>query len=129
MPFRILAKEIRPLMRKAVRLSREHREICGVIVENGYFLHLIEVRNKSKCPGSFWLHFGDVNRVDNACQRLGNTIVGTFHSHIIGAEPSRPDIAGADHGQLMLILDTCWREIGLWRIREARAYRLKHQLI
>jgi proteasome lid subunit RPN8/RPN11 len=130
MPYRMRRSELRKLTTKAVKLSNDLHEICGLLVDNGYFLQLVEVRNTCRRPCSFCLHGGDIRVVEKACDRLNSRVVGTFHSHIVSpAKPGKGDIDGASDGNLMLVLDTIHRDLGLWRIRGRRAYRLKLEII
>ena len=130
MPYRIRQAELRNLMRRSVKISVDLREVCGLLVDNGHFLQLVEVRNTCRRPCGFCLHRGDWRGVDKSCDRRGNAVVGTFHSHILSpAKPGDADIKGAEDGSLMLILDTIERNVRLWRIRGKRSHALKHELM
>jgi len=68
--------------------------------------------------------------IGRASERLGLKIVGTFHSHIFWfARPGDADIRGADEDSLMLIIDSMDKDIGLWRIKNNRAYPLTFESI
>jgi len=117
-------------MRKARREANASlREICGIIVDNGVFLSLVETRNIRKRPLGFIIHGGDWNRIGRAAGALGWEFAGTFHSHVVSAPvPSRGDLAGAIEGHLMLILDASEHTFALWRIRRGKAFRLACRL-
>jgi proteasome lid subunit RPN8/RPN11 len=110
-----------------VALARtEHKEVCGLLVDNGFFLEMLEVRNVSRRPGSFLLSLSGVRKLERGASLLGNTVVGSFHSHVVGlAKPGKTDIQGSTDGEFMLIIDTMDREAKLWRIRNGRARELR----
>ncbi len=119
----ICRKHLRNVMRLAIKKAKGRgREICGVIVSNGHFLHLVRTRNRAKGPGSFQLPAGEVRKIQRTARKLNLRVLGTFHSHPVSeAEPGVSDIAGADDGALMLIL-SCWdKEAKLWKIRKRKA--------
>ena len=128
---RILRKQLDREKKEASIVSRrEDREICGLIVDNGYFLELVRLKNKTRRIGGFSFYKNEVKEIEKAVQKIGNKIVGTFHSHIISApEPGRGDIEGAEEGALMLIIDAEEETSMLWRIRRGKAQRLNFRQI
>ena len=127
---RIRKTDIRRLMRKAAASAKRYREICGLLIDNGYFLQLREIRNVSRREASFLLGTREVNAVTRAAGKLDMVVVGTFHSHIAWyAKPGEGDINGAEEDSLMLILDPVDKEARLWRIKNGRAYALTFEAI
>ena len=106
---------------------RAHRavsgaEICGLIVDTGFHLSLVQVRNASRRCWSFVFARPDVRRIVTAAEVLGQKVVGTFHSHPVAtARPGESDIANAVDNSLMLIFDCAGCSGRLWRIRNGRA--------
>jgi proteasome lid subunit RPN8/RPN11 len=127
---RIRKADIRRLMRKAVGSAKRYREIGGLLIDNGHFLQLREMRNVSKREGSFVLDSREINSVTRAAEKLDLAVVGTFHSHIAWyAKPGEGDINGAEDNSMMLIFDPVDREARLWRIQNNRAYALTFEVI
>jgi proteasome lid subunit RPN8/RPN11 len=125
----VSSEEINRLLRRALARSRSLVEICGLLVDNGTFLSLVETRNVSRRYGSFQLHRGDWGKVERAAHALGWEVVGTFHSHIASDPiPSRGDIEGAMDGHLMLILDATGRTFDLWQIRRGKAHKRTYEV-
>src|SRR5271166_6668127 len=72
------------------------REICGLIVDNGSFWELVQVRNKSKCGGGFSFYVHEIRAVQKMARLCDHEIVGTFHSHPLGlANPGSSDLSNA----------------------------------
>ncbi len=108
----------------------DHREICGLLIDNGCFLHPEQTRNIARRRGSFLLDGRQIWSVQRAAQRLNLTIAGTFRSHLYWfATPAASDIRGAPDDSLMLIIDSMDRKVRLWRIHNKRAYPLNFRLI
>ncbi len=108
----------------------DHKEVCGLLVDNGFFLQMLEVRNVSRKPGSFILSLSDARELERAASLLGNKVVGSFHSHVFGiAKPGKTDIQGARDGEIMLIIDTLDREAKLWQIKNGRARELRLEFL
>ncbi len=100
-------------------------EICGMIVDTGFHLSLVQVRNVSRRVGSFILSRPDVRRIVAATRILEQEVVGTFHSHPAApAVPGKSDITNAVDDSLMLIFECTARCGRLWRIRGGRAREL-----
>jgi proteasome lid subunit RPN8/RPN11 len=106
------------------------REICGLILDNGYLLELLPVKNQTRAPGSFAISWKRWRKARRAARRLGHRVVGTFHSHPVSeAAPGPSDIQFAREGDLMLIF-SCWdREARLWHIREGKAMPLTFEVL
>jgi proteasome lid subunit RPN8/RPN11 len=114
--------QIERLFRRARVSARSLREIAGLIVADGCYLSLIELRNTSRRPGSFQLHRGEWHKVEKACAVLGLRVAGSFHSHVVSdATPSNGDIRGATDGDLMLIFDAIGQAVRLWKIQKGKA--------
>lgn len=113
---------------------RAHRavpgaEICGLIVDTGFHLSLVQARNASRRSGSFVFARPDVRRIVAAVEVLGQEVVGTFHSHpVASARPGQSDIANAVDNSLMLIFDCAGCSARLWRIRSGRAREVGFRL-
>ena len=121
-------KNVRAISFRARRLARELREVCGLLVDHGGLVILVETRNKSGRAGSFWIHPADWKAIDGAAALLGSRVVGTFHSHLASDPiPGNGDIRGAVDGHAMVILDATTGELRAWRIRKSRAYRLRYR--
>lgn len=128
--MRLHRRELRRLMSRAVGKAGRGWEICGLLIDNGYFLQMRETRNLSRKQGSFVLDFREINMIRRSSERLGLKVAGTFHSHISWfAKPGEADIQGADDGALMLVMDTMDKDVKLWRIRNNRACAVTFELI
>ena len=120
------------LLQKARRSTREiaGTEICGLIVDMGYHLSFVSMRNVASHVGSFVLSCSDVRRVVAAAKILGQEIVGTFHSHPVApAKPGKSDIQNAVDDSLMLIFDCIGKEGRLWRIKKRKANPLTFRFL
>jgi proteasome lid subunit RPN8/RPN11 len=112
-------------MASAVTAAKTHREICGLILDTGFCLELLECKNKSRRPASFSFYYGEVRSIVKAAGVVGHEVVGTFHSHPVAvAEPGKADIANAVDDSLMLLMDCSDRKIELWRIKNGKARKL-----
>jgi len=128
-PIVLDKRNVATLALRAGRAAKKHREICGLVVDHGAVIRLVETRNKSRRAGSFWIHGGDWKALEKAATLLGSRVIGTFHSHIVSPPvPGPGDIRGAIDGHVMLILDGSSGRLVTWRIRGNRAYRLKHEV-
>jgi len=106
------------------------REICGFLIDNGYFLHLWLTRNKRREPGGFSYYMREVKELESITKKLGIPIVGTFHSHPTSeAIPGPNDVKYAANDSLMLIFDCIGNEGGLWHIKDGRYRKKKIELI
>ena len=129
--YRLKKKQLHNLINDSVSASRDHgKEVCGLIVDTGYFLELIQVRNRIKRGGSFAFYVGEINKIERAVSTLGYEIVGTFHSHpYYIAKPGESDLAAAEDNELMLIIDSLNKEAMLWKVKNKSAKKVKFQLI
>ncbi len=122
--FQISKSQYRQLLGKARHIS--HREICGLLVDTGYFLSFVETTNASKRNGSFLFRAREIRNVVNAAKILQQEIVGTFHSHPFSeAKPGPRDIENAVDDSLMFIFDCIGRSGRLWRIKGGKAREVK----
>jgi proteasome lid subunit RPN8/RPN11 len=119
------------MISKAVMLSRKGgRETCGLLVDNGYFLECLEVKNAAKRGGSFAFHIKEIRLIENAVSTLEHSIVGTFHSHPLSlAQPGDTDLSGIVEPELMLIIDCLDKEARLWRIAREKAREVQFELL
>lgn len=120
------------LLRKAQRSARRSpgREICGLIVDTGHHLALVELHNVSRRAGGFVFSGPDVRRIVAAARVLGQEVVGTFHSHPVGlATPGQSDIENAVDDSLMFILDCLGRESRLWKIKRGKARNVRFDFL
>jgi proteasome lid subunit RPN8/RPN11 len=116
------------MLRNARRTARAApgTEICGLIVDTGHGLSLVQTRNTALRVGSFRLSRSDVRSIVATTKVLGQEVVGTFHSHPAAtAVPGASDIAYAVDDSLMLIFDCIDRKGRLWRIRRGHARELE----
>jgi proteasome lid subunit RPN8/RPN11 len=122
---------LREFLRVAARMAEGHREICGVVIDNGWTLELVRLPNRTRRRGCFRMVSVDLKDVERAARRLGHRVVGSFHSHPVSvAKPGPGDIRGAEVGSLMLVIDCIGREASLWRVgRNRRAYRVRLVLV
>ncbi len=105
-------------------------EVCGLLVDKGDFLELVQVRNKCKAGGGFAFYVGEVRAVQKRVAASGREIVGTFHSHPVGvAAPGRSDIRHAVDDSLMLICDVTGREWALWHIEQEKARAVEFSVL
>jgi len=110
--------------------AKEDREICGFLIDNGYFLQLQPAQNLSTTGGSFSYCKKEVKQLEKSTGTLGIEIVGTFHSHPISeAIPGPNDVKYALDDSLMLIFD-CIGNVGmLWYIKDGRSRKRVIELI
>jgi len=105
-------------------------EICGLLVDNGYFIELIEVTNKSKRWGSFSFYVNEIRLIQKAVRFMKHEIIGTFHSHPFGtSSPSKSDILNTHDDSFMLIIDVTRKELGFWYIKDGDKTRAEFELI
>ncbi len=119
--------EFSRFLREARRAHQEcpGTEICGLIVDAGSHLSLVQTRNVSRRPGIFLFSRPDVRRVVADAKISGQEVVGTFHSHPAApAIPGVSDISNAVDDSLMLIFDCTARRGRLWSIKSGRAREL-----
>ena len=131
MSYSLKKKQLQNLIRNSVSASKNNgKEVCGLIVDTGYFLELIQVKNKIKRGGSSAFYVNEVNKIENAVSLLSFKIVGTFHSHpYYFAKPGERDLAAVEDGELMLIIDCLDKEAILWKVKNKSANKVKFELI
>lgn len=131
MKYRFLKSEFENLIEKAVVTSANNgKEVCGFLVNNGYFLEPIPTKNKTKRGGGFSYYINEVNAIEKATIILNHEIVGTFHSHPFSiASPGKTDIEMHDTNDLLLIIDCNEKEAKLWKVIKNSAVELDFELI
>jgi len=128
--WKILRRSHAELLKLARHEAKEDREICGFLIDNGYFLQLQPAKNMSKTEGSFSYCKKEVNELKKSTSKLGIEIVGTFHSHPISeAIPGPNDVKHALDDSLMLIFDCIGKEGKLWYIKDGRSSKRVIELI
>jgi len=129
--YRLKKKQLQNLIRNSVSASKNNgKEVCGLILDTGYFLELIQVKNKIKRGGSFAFYVDEVTKIENAVSLLSFKIVGTFHSHpYYSAKPGERDLSAVEDGELMLIIDCLDKEAVLWKVKNKSAKKVKFELI
>lgn len=125
MKYRLLKSQFEIVSQCARRAASDGgREICGLLVSNGYFLHTVLLTNKTKTGGGFSFYCTEVRKVRRACEILHHEIVGTLHSHpAYIAKPSRSDILNAVDDSLMLVFDVIGKRAGLWHVKNHMCVR------
>jgi proteasome lid subunit RPN8/RPN11 len=111
-------------LREARRVARisSGTEICGLIVNIGFYLSFVQTRNLSRHAGSFVLCGSDVRRIVSSVNNLKQEVVGTFHSHPAAtATPGKSDIEHAVDDSLMFVFDCIANEGRLWKIKKGTA--------
>jgi proteasome lid subunit RPN8/RPN11 len=130
--FRLLNNHVASVLEaaSAATESTASAEICGLLIDNGYFIELIKVRNKSKGWGSFSFYVNEINLLEKAVRLMGHEIIGTFHSHPYGtSSPSKSDILNTNDDSYMLIIDVTRSELGLWYIKDSDKTQIEFELI
>jgi proteasome lid subunit RPN8/RPN11 len=129
---RLLKAQYEGFLQSARRTDRNYggKEICGLIIDTGYFLSLVEVRNISRRAYSFRTSPKDVRKIAKAAEITAQEIVGTFHSHPVSiAKPGPSDIRHAVDDSLMLIFDCMGGTAKLWKIKHFKARELRYVLL
>ncbi len=126
--YRINRANLIQLMRHAKSVgAQDGREICGLIIGNGLYINLIELKNKTRRGGGFSFYSSEVKDIVKASRLLNIEILGTFHSHpIYMAKPGQDDIGGAVEDSLMLIIDCNSNKAILWRIKNGKSYKIRY---
>jgi proteasome lid subunit RPN8/RPN11 len=120
--------EYQKLLREACDVAHRNSgmEICGFIIDTGYYLKFVQTKNVSRRTGSFIFSKFDVRKIVAAAKILDQEVVGTFHSHPVGvAVPGSSDIKYAVNDSLMFIFDCTDKKGKLWRICNGRAQSVK----
>jgi proteasome lid subunit RPN8/RPN11 len=128
---RISGKGLRDEIRNAVAAAGNGgRGICGLLLDNGQFYELVEVKNCVTRGGGFRFDKSDIRTVLTASKKLRHEVVGTYHSHpAYIAQPSESDTHNAVDGSLMLVIDVLEREAMLWRVSRRGKRRLRFELL
>ena len=130
--FRLLNNQVIAMI-EAASVAAEgitNAEICGLLIDNGYFIELIKVNNKSKRWGSFAYYVNEINLIEKAMRLMNHEIIGTFHSHPYGTStPSKSDIVNTHDDSFMLIIDVTRRELGFWYIKDNNKTQIEFEII
>ncbi len=129
--YTIIKAQLDNAITEAVHAATEGgKEICGLLVRNGYFIDLIQVRNKSKRVGSFEFYLREIRSIQNAVERLRYRIIGTWHSHPFSdAKPGEEDIENALDDEVMLIISVTNKNAALWQVENKQVLQLKFSLL
>ncbi|MDO9214426.1 MAG: Mov34/MPN/PAD-1 family protein [Methylococcales bacterium] len=130
--FKFLNEQVLEIIKEAeVSASiKVASEICGLLVDNGYFIELIKVKNKTKKGGGFSFYYNEIRLLQSALQIMNHEIIGTFHSHpLYIAKPSESDIHNSNDDSYMLIIDVLDKEIGFWYIKNSHATKINYEII
>lgn len=130
--YRILKKQLKKVVKEAVFSATESdgAEICGLLIDNGYFIELIIVQNRKKQGGGFEFYPDEIRFIEEAMEKMNHEIIGTFHSHpTYIAEPSESDIKNAVDDSIMMVIDVLDKKVGLWHIKNKRKNKLTFNLI
>jgi len=128
---RFLTPQFKRILVEARRLAKLNGiEVCGLILDNGLFLELVQTKNKSRHGGGFSFYFSEVRAIRKLAGLCAHEIVGTFHSHPAGLpEPGPGDLRNAVDDSLMLIFDVLGRSARLWHVKDQRARHARFSLI
>lgn len=126
-----MKKQLNKMINNAVFSANQNgQEICGLLVDNGYFIELIKVNNKIKEGGGFAFYVNEIRFLQKAVNKMDHEIIGTFHSHpAYIAEPGDGDIQNALDDSYMLIIDAMDKEVGLWHIKDQKKRKKQFELI
>jgi proteasome lid subunit RPN8/RPN11 len=112
----------RSLHRRAYQAQQsDHAEVCGALLCDAKGqLQLVFLPNQSKRPSCWLLSTADLRGAAKAAAERGLTLLGTFHSHVVGhAVPGPRDLREGFYRGHQLIYDVCGRHAKLYR----RVYR------
>jgi proteasome lid subunit RPN8/RPN11 len=131
MKYKIVNTQLNKIMKDArTQAKNGGQEICGLLVDNGYHLEMIQLKNKSKRGGNYSFYLKEADSIQKACKIIKHTIVGTFHSHpFYEARPGDSDKVGAFNNEIMLIIDVTKNETRLWKIEKKKERELEYVLI
>ena len=123
-------REYRKQLREARAHAKDNREICGLLIDTGFHISFVRVRNVARRLCGFNLSVQDVRRIERAVKVLGQEIIGTFHSHPYSDDnPGESDIAGTVDDSLMFVFDCIGKTGSLWKIKNGKARKLKFAFI
>jgi proteasome lid subunit RPN8/RPN11 len=131
LPLKMLYSSLVFASKQARQAAKDNgREICGLLINNGYFIELVHVRNKCKTGGGFAFYVNEIRAIKKMTLVLNHEIIGTFHSHPVGlAEPGKSDIYYAVNDSLMLIFDVFGKKYALWHIQDKKAKPVQFDII
>jgi proteasome lid subunit RPN8/RPN11 len=131
MKNKVIKKDLTEAIRKARKTARNGgREIAGLLIHNGHFMELLEIRNTYRKGGHFQFDEKQIKTIMKAVKELGHRIVGTFHSHpAYIAKPGEGDIRAAVEDSLMLVIDCIGSEARLWRIKGGKARSVNMEIL
>ena len=130
MECRLLHTKLVELAAYAALMAKKDREICGLLIDNGFCFDMLVVPNKSKSIGSFAFDETAVKRIKRAVQLTGNEIIGTFHSHPWSpAKPSKSDIENTLDDSLMMIISVSDQSAKLWYIKNGMASSIQYRTL
>lgn len=128
--FKLLNTQVTVVIESAIIAAESDAEICGLLVDNGYFIELIQVKNKSKKIGSFSFYMNEINFIEKAVRYMKHEIIGTFHSHPFSTYyPSKSDILNTYDDSFMLIIDVTRKSLGFWYIKDNGSKKVKFDII
>jgi len=128
--WRILKGELDDAVRRAVLAAARRREICGLLIDNGYLLELVFMRNKSRTADRCAFYFGEVRSIEKACRKLGHRIIGSFHSFPSSfGEADNGAIEGGVEGSLLLVISSAEKGATLWQIENGERERAPFVLL
>ena len=128
---RILRVDADNILKKAITAANDDGiEICGLLVDNGYFLEIVQTQNECSHGGGFSFCSSEIIDIEKAAKILGHNVVGTFHSHpTYIAIPSQSDIENTPSNSFMLIIDVINEEFRLWYIKNLKITNVKLRFI
>ena len=131
MKYKIWAAQLNEMIEESQLLaSNGGKEICGLLVDNGYFIEMIRLKNKEKKSGGFSFYVKEAEFIEKACKRMNHEIIGTFHSHpYYIAKPGKADIAAAFEIEIMLVIDVMDKNARLWLINNKKLKELQFEMI
>lgn len=126
-----LRKQLEQIIKESVLSAKNNgTEICGLLIDNGYFIEIVSVNNKNKVGGGFEFYVNEVKFIEKAVTKLNHEIIGTFHSHpTYIAKPGTSDIENAVNDSLMLIIDVMDKKTALWHIIDKKIKKRKFELL
>jgi len=128
--WRILEGDLDDAVKRAVLAAARGREICGLLIDNGYFLELISMRNKSRIPDKCAFYFGEVRTIEKACRKVGHRIIGTFHSFPgSSADIGEQRVENGVDGTLLLVISSTEKKATLWQTEGRQAKQAPFTLL
>lgn len=120
--YSVWESDLRTALRQARSAASERREVCGVLLDVGPCLRLVQTKNVSRHEGTFSISGADLRRIDRHAVALGHEVVGIYHSHILAsAVPGPADLEHAPPRSLMLILQALDRTASMYWVTQKRA--------